>query len=95
MKTELPVLPTSSLPPLYAAWVDELLGGAIPPETEATCDDCAMLAPEIAPRGSAEYFNPATKCCAYVPMLPNFLVGRLLNDRDAAAAQGRATVVAR
>jgi hypothetical protein len=94
MKAMLPVLPISPLPPLYAAWMDELLGGRIPPETDATCDDCAMTSPD-APHGSADFFNPQTKCCSYVPTLPNFLVGRALNDHEAVTAQGRATVVAR
>jgi hypothetical protein len=32
----LPTVPTNPLPPLYAAWTDELLPGPIPPETVAT-----------------------------------------------------------
>src|SRR5262245_15774211 len=30
------------LPPLYAGWMEALLGGSLPDESEATCDDCAM-----------------------------------------------------
>jgi hypothetical protein len=67
--------------------VDELLAGAaLPEETEATCDDCAMRPP----RGAAEkdetsFFDPVTKCCTYQPELPNFLVGRVLVDKTAPA----------
>jgi len=88
----------SVLPPLYAAWVDELLQGPIPPETEATCHDCAMCAKgtEVAaPNGDGYFFNPQTKCCTYLPELHNFLVGRMLSDEDPASATGRATVEAR
>jgi len=41
------------------------------------------------------FFNPETKCCSYVPQLPNYLVGRILSDDDPVFAAGRATVEAR
>jgi hypothetical protein len=41
-----------------------------------------------------QHFNPATKCCAYVPRLHNYLVGRVLEERDPAMAEGRARVAA-
>ncbi|HEY9285392.1 MAG TPA: hypothetical protein VIP46_18210 [Pyrinomonadaceae bacterium] len=97
-KKQLPVIPASPLPPLYAAWVDELLaGGHVPHESDATCDDCAMCAGEgREPQGGGTFFNPQTKCCAYVPELPNYLVGRALEDADSApAGAGRETVGAR
>ena len=70
----------------------ELLGGAIPAETRATCDDCAMCK-NVVP--GVESFNPAVKCCTYVPVLANFLVGQVLADPDGEAAVGRASVEAR
>lgn len=92
-KKELPVLTPSPLPPLYAAWMDQLLAGPIPRETDATCDDCAMCSTETSPRAGSEiFYNPATKCCTYIPALPNFLVGRILSDDDPALARGRKTV---
>src|SRR5882672_10551834 len=81
------------LPPLYAAWMNEALGGPIPEEKEATCDDCVMLAKGCeAPQTSGFFFDPHTKCCTYVRELPNYLVGRILADRDPAATRGRATL---
>jgi len=82
-----------SLPPLYAKWVAELLGGAIPRESRATCDTCAMCA-GIQPESASKryFFDPAVKCCSYLPVLPNFLVGRILLDRDPATQVGRGTV---
>ena len=76
---------SSPLPPLYAAWVDDLLDGAIPPETEATCDNCVMCESQSGdaspPLTGDRWFDLGTKCCTYVPLLPNDLVGRiLLND---------------
>jgi hypothetical protein len=38
------------------------------------------------------FFNPQTKCCSYIPTLPNYLVGRIIEDLDPALAVGRATV---
>lgn len=87
---------SESLPPLYAGWMAELLEGSIPRESRATCDDCAMCSPgQKGPIGRAEFFDPKVKCCTYVPVLPNFLIGRILSDDDPAAATGRSTVEAR
>jgi hypothetical protein len=81
------------LPPLYAAWVGDLLPGGIPRESRATCDDCAMCAHgEEQQRAPEDYFDPTLKCCSYIPHLYNFLVGRILSDNDPAAAPGRTTV---
>ncbi len=85
--------PTDTLPPLYARWMDDLLRSPIPHETRATCDDCAMCAPEGERDGNESmYFSPVTKCCTYQPELANFLVGRALDDRDFAFSAGRKTL---
>ncbi len=83
---------TEPLPPLYERWVGELLGGGVPRETEATCSDCAMCSPS-APEGDATHFHPNVKCCSHVPVLANYLVGRILQDHGAVA--GRASTLAR
>lgn len=83
-----------ALPPLYARWASEFLSGPIPVETEATCGDCAMLcgtSVTASPAAAAPFFNPDTKCCTYLPVLPNFLVGRMLADDSPEFARGRAT----
>src|SRR5262245_52393001 len=93
-----PATAPAALPPLYAGWMDSLLGGAIPAEGRATCSSCAMLPPAgAAVEGSDHFFSPATKCCTYLPQLANFLVGRILGDQDPdpSAAAGRASVEAR
>jgi hypothetical protein len=85
-----------SLPPLYAAWMDQLLRGPIPEETEATCDKCVMCPSQSEPQTPSRIrFNPRIKCCTYLPSLPNFLVGRILTSEDPSEAKGRATVEAR
>jgi hypothetical protein len=90
------VPPTNSepLPPLYEKWIAELVGGAIPRESRATCDNCAMCASTGKEQESSQtyFFDPAIKCCTWVPNLHNFLVGRILSDNDPAAQFGRATV---
>jgi hypothetical protein len=86
----------AALPPLYAGWLDQLLDGPIPGETNATCDSCAMLVPESSDGTATDPgYNPETKCCTYMPELWNFLVGRILTDEHPDAAVGRATVEAR
>ena len=84
---------SSPLPPLYATWFDDLLGGAIPSETRATCNDCAMCDKSTGSQKiPSNMFNPQSKCCTYLPILPNYLVGMILADEDPAMAAGRATV---
>ncbi len=88
------------LPPLYAGWMADLLPGPIPAETNATCDECAMCPgpgerPDARGADAAVYFDPLVKCCTFVPVLPNFLAGRILLDPDPALARGRASVEAR
>lgn len=74
----------------------ELLGEPIPRETEASCLECAMCPKGERARTELDVtFNPATKCCTYIPYLPNFIVGRILTDDDPAASQGRTSVEAR
>ncbi|WP_434416631.1 hypothetical protein [Nannocystis pusilla] len=60
------------LPPLYGRWISDLLGGPLPEEQAATCSDCVQCQSHV-PEGYR--FADATKCCTYVPALPNFLVG--------------------
>jgi hypothetical protein len=74
---------------MQAAWMEQLLGAPIPAETRATCQSCAMC---TAGPSLLASFNPKTKCCTYLPELPNYLVGRLLSDDDPAGAAGRASV---
>ena len=87
---------TSPLPPLLDRWMREALGGPMPQERRATCDDCAMCpAPGGESSDDAVFFDPATKCCTYMPTLWNFQVGALLGDDSPEAAEGRRTVEAR
>jgi hypothetical protein len=92
----LPATGASVLPPLYARWIDDLLQAPIEPEVHATCSSCAMAVPKGGrPAAETEYFNPRLKCCTFVPVLPNYLVGRILRDHARSSARGRASVVAR
>ncbi len=87
-------LATAALPPLYAPWIEEILGGPVPEERHATCSTCAMCEPHASSAATASVtrFDPTTKCCTYTPGLPNFLVGSILTDDDPAAAAGRESV---
>jgi hypothetical protein len=78
----------SSLPPLYAGWIDALLAGEMPDEPRSTCDDCAM-APRPDDVPGERRFDPKLKCCTFYPELPNFTVGAILDD---ASSPGRAEV---
>ncbi len=84
----------SVLPPLYETWMTQVLPGPIPAETQATCQQCAMCPPHASAAApfSTDYFHPQTKCCTYLPRLPNFLVGRILADETPEMQPGRASI---
>ena len=82
-----------SAPTLYARWLAELLPGPLPSEPGSTCESCAMCSPSGAPSDSC--FSALTKCCTFFPDLPNFVVGRILDDASAQGAEGRARLSAR
>lgn len=87
---------SNPLPPLYARWFNELLGGELPAEPRATCHDCAMCDSTGATQPTnRQLYHPQVKCCTYWPRLPNFLAGMILLDEDPALTQGRDTVTAR
>lgn len=77
------------LPPLYARWIPDVLGGPLPEEHAATCDDCVQCSGHV-PEGYR--FNADSKCCTYVPAVPNYLVGGALR---AGSLLGRERIVRR
>lgn len=96
LNKQLPVIPNSPLPPLYAAWMDDLFAAPIPSESDATCDDCAMCAgSDEEKEASGTFFDPHVKCCSYVPELPNYLVGGVLADTSTTFEMGRASMAKR
>jgi hypothetical protein len=83
------------LPGIYRSFLPEFFDAEIPRETLATCDDCIMLAPEKGSPDEEEgaiYYSPRARCCTYVPTLPNYLVGSLLQETRPETAAGRETV---
>lgn len=81
----------SDLAPLHARWMSRFLPAPLPRETRATCGSCVLC-----PGGGAEpeeAFAVETKCCTFVPSLPNFLVGRALDDPE--LGEGRRSLEAR
>ncbi|MBL4888540.1 MAG: hypothetical protein JKX97_00800 [Candidatus Lindowbacteria bacterium] len=77
----------SSLPPLYQKWSEDFLENPLPSESKTTCDDCIMCKPSP---GTIQ-FNAVTKCCTYLPEIPNFLAGGILSDDSEESAWGRDT----
>ncbi|MBN1206843.1 MAG: hypothetical protein JXB05_18310 [Myxococcaceae bacterium] len=83
-----------SLPNLYRNLFPTFFQGPMPVEAKATCSSCAMCEAANPLRidavdGVNRFFRPDTKCCTYHPRLPNYLVGAILADEDAAMAEGR------
>jgi Fe-S-cluster containining protein len=85
-----------TFPSVYAGLLPSFFDLPAPEEKKATCDDCAMCQPAGAPPGEGVvYFRPDTKCCTFIPRLPNYLVGAILSDPEPGMEEGRRRVRAR
>lgn len=81
------------MPRRISTWVDAMLPGPLPDESKATCGTCVMCKTSAPDRPVAvATFNPASKCCTYLPMLRNFQAGAILADPDPALAFGQRTL---
>src|SRR4026207_14672 len=78
-----------ALPPLYVSWMDQALGQPIVAEPNIDCSNCAMCKTPDIPAVNDYSFHPNTKCCAYHPTLPNYLIGAILADLDPEFAAAR------
>ena len=81
---------TYSFPPLYQRWIEELLPEGVPDEKRATCMDCVMCKRPEPSTMKDRIFKPSVKCCSYNPVLPNFLIGGILDDQEPSFAEGKA-----
>jgi Fe-S-cluster containining protein len=73
-------MPDFALTPLYQKWVDKILDRPIYTEPRSTCNNCAMCDYQVRPAKADYQFNPNVKCCAFHPILPNYLIGAILCD---------------
>ena len=79
------------LPAVYHGLLPPFFAEEVPPETAATCSDCAMIAPTHAGE-LVRSFSAKTKCCTHYPNFANYLVGGLLRSTGSALAVGRRRV---
>lgn len=88
---------STPLPDLYAKWMEDALGSELPAEPRATCHDCVMCKGAAQPAEVAREirFSPNSKCCTYVPLVPNYLVGQILQDHSDEAQFGRTQLLER
>lgn len=83
------------VPRMYRHLLTEALALPTPPERRATCDRCAMCAPDGSSAPSPAYYAPDAKCCTFHPTLPPYAVGGILLSRDPRDAEGRARLIER
>ncbi len=60
------------IPQPHQDWVQQLLGHPAPEESRSTCHSCPVSGP-------GKPFRAELKCCGFVPELPNFQAGALLD----------------
>lgn len=71
---------------MHDDWISALLPDGLPPERRADCGDCVMCRPDAEP---GVRFRPDVKCCGFLPSLPNFLVGAILEEGDPRSVRAR------
>jgi len=88
---------STPLPDLYAKWMEDALGSELPAEPRATCHDCVMCKGAAPPAEVAREvrFSPNVKCCGYVPLVPNYLVGQIIQDHSDDVQFGRTQLLER
>jgi len=68
---------------IYGTWARSLFPEPIPREERSSCSACPMVSPDpVASPRSLPVFSAAVKCCTYLPTLPNYLVGAILDDPE-------------
>ena len=70
-----------------------LLGQRVPREQNASCNQCPLCRdPSTTRTDPQSRFSKDTKCCTYLPVLPNFVVGGILNQEGANVGHGVGSV---
>jgi len=79
------------LPELFHPLLPDIFSKETPGELFTDCPECHMICSSLEEVGHDESrpFSPDTKCCTYVPHLPNFLAGGVFRDPDSSLDEGR------
>lgn len=81
------ILFQNKLSPVYHQLLpNDVLDIAIPNERFADCMDCFHC-------HNVNRSTHSIKCCSYHPILPNYMVGAILNDRSPAMVEGRKRIL--
>ncbi len=87
----------NSVPEFYKPFLPEVFHKAIPPEPFSDCQNCPMVAGSLDEMGcdTGKPFSPHTKCCTFIPRLPNYLVGAILSDKEPSMEEGKNRIIER
>ena len=69
------------LPEVYQSFLPAIFGKNIAVESYADCSNCNMCQPNDHVTDQ-RFFSSKTKCCTFKPIVPNYLVGGLINDKS-------------
>jgi hypothetical protein len=72
------------IPPFYHRFLPTFFEKEIPAEIFARCGNCPMTASDRKEMESelSRPFSPETKCCTFIPRLPNFFAGAVFTDKE-------------
>ncbi|WP_455205091.1 hypothetical protein [Kaarinaea lacus] len=83
------------LPPLFATWIEDVLKEPIDRENQSDCNNCPMCNNNETPSVFNIQFNPSTRCCSFIPTIPNYSVGHILSDTAATAQVGKSVILSK
>jgi hypothetical protein len=67
------------LPQIYQSLLPDIFNRPIAVETYADCSNCNMCQPNSIV-DDQRFFSSKTKCCTFKPIVPNYLIGGIIND---------------
>ena len=67
------------LPTMYQSFLPDVFSKPIAIEAYADCSDCNMCQPNSIV-SDQRFFSSKTKCCTFKPIVPNYLIGGIIND---------------
>lgn len=77
------------LPKLYHTFFPDFFENLVPVEVFSDCSNCSMICKGNKSNMALKPFNEKTKCCTYIPNIPNYLVGNILSEDNTLAQIGK------
>ena len=83
------------IPEFYYKFLPDLFNEEIPEESFTNCQECPMIcnSREELNTDLSKPFAPDTKCCTFIPRIPNYFAGAILSDQNDSMEAGKKTLI--